>query len=737
MRAAFVNVRRLVVVAGTLAGVMGAGCVQEARAQAVTSAFTYQGRLMEAGSPASGVYDMQFRLRNELGVPIGPVVCANDVSVTAGEFTVVLDFGALFTGTTRTLEIGVRADTGAACGVGAYTTLSPQQALTATPHASYSLLAANANAAVSAQVASDALQLGGQPASFYRNASNLTSGTLPTARLGTTVVQNNINNTYTGTNSFTGVVNLSNAGNTYAGDGSGLAGLWRLGGNAGTNPATQFVGTTDNVPLQLRANNQPALRITPYATDTFSMIGGSRANTGAFEGATIGGGGSEFPLDERNAVTGTYGTIAGGLGNTAHSSAFVGGGFQNRATGWASAAGGSGNNALGQYSAIAGGQNNRIDNFGGVTFTQFSAIGGGFDNVIAGPYSVIAGGQSNQVFSEGAWGAIGGGANNETDGVYATVPGGQNNFAGGDYSFAAGRNASVRNATQAGDPEGDQGTFVWSDATGSLQSTGANQFLVRAVGGVGINTNAPAAQVHVVSSGANVALVENSSTAGGAAAVRGVITSTGPGAFSAGVRGVNNGTGGSGVGVYGSHAGSGWGVFGTAPLAGRAGYFSGNVDVSNTLTAAAKAFRIDHPLDPANKELWHVCVESPDMMTIYNGIVTTDASGYATVTLPTYFTALNGDYRYQLTVIDEADSSEFVWAKVVSKVDADVKGQVATFRVRTSVPHVEVSWQVTGIRRDAYAQQHRIVPEVEKAGQMRGTYINPEVFGLPRVVVGE
>ncbi len=73
----------------------------------------------------------------------------------------------------------------------------------------------------------------------------------------------------------------------------------------------------------------------------------------------------------------------------------------------------------------------------------------------------------------------------------------------------------------------------------------------------------------------------------------------------------------------------------------------------NSFSAPIKAFRIDHPLDPANKELWHSCVESPDMLNIYSGTITTDAAGYATVVLPPYFAAANTDPRYQLTVIDD------------------------------------------------------------------------------------
>ncbi len=154
-----------------------------------------------------------------------------------------------------------------------------------------------------------------------------------------------------------------------------------------------------------------------------------------------------------------------------------------------------------------------------------------------------------------------------------------------------------------------------------------------------------------------------------------------------------------------------------------AGYFKGKTAVVGSLSKSGGSFKIDHPLDPANKYLYHSFVESPDMLNIYNGVVRTDDRGFATVTLPSYFEALNTDYRYQLTVIDESASDDFVQAKIVSKV------KDRQFILRTSSPGTEVSWQVTGIRNDAWARANRIVPEVEKVGSSKGTYLHPELFG--------
>ena len=181
-------------------------------------------------------------------------------------------------------------------------------------------------------------------------------------------------------------------------------------------------------------------------------------------------------------------------------------------------------------------------------------------------------------------------------------------------------------------------------------------------------------------------------------------------------------------GVYGEAMnGTGFNAafFGYAPAVANsfAGYFSGNVQIAGNLAKSSGTFKIDHPQDPANKYLIHSFVESPDMMNVYNGNITTDANGIATVSLPSYFEAENKDFKYQLTVVD--NSSDFIMAKVSEKVSNN------TFKIKTSKPNVEVSWQVTGVRQDAYANAHRIVDVVDKAPEDKGYYIHPELFGAP------
>ncbi len=186
---------------------------------------------------------------------------------------------------------------------------------------------------------------------------------------------------------------------------------------------------------------------------------------------------------------------------------------------------------------------------------------------------------------------------------------------------------------------------------------------------------------------------------------------------------------GSGYGVRGDAIaitlGSGhkYGVYGYASGGSTnfAGYFSGNLHATGNLSKAGGTFKIDHPQDPENKYLLHSFVESPDMMNVYNGNITTDASGLATVDLPDYFESLNIEYRYQLTTIGQF-------------ADAIIKEEVAQnkFVIQTDKPHVKVSWQVTGVRNDKWAQAHRVVPEVEKAEEDKGLYLHAEEYGLPK-----
>ena len=92
------------------------------------------------------------------------------------------------------------------------------------------------------------------------------------------------------------------------------------------------------------------------------------------------------------------------------------------------------------------------------------------------------------------------------------------------------------------------------------------------------------------------------------------------------------------------------------------------------------------------------------MKNVYDGVTTTDRRGFATVRLPRYFEALNRDFRYQLTIVGRSFARAIVWSEIAAN----------RFTIKTDQPRVKVSWQVTGIRKDAYANAHRIQPEIDK-----------------------
>jgi hypothetical protein len=150
---------------------------------------------------------------------------------------------------------------------------------------------------------------------------------------------------------------------------------------------------------------------------------------------------------------------------------------------------------------------------------------------------------------------------------------------------------------------------------------------------------------------------------------------------------------------------------------------NGIARVTGTLTKGAGSFEIDHPLDPAHYYLRHSFVESPDMKNIYDGNLTTGSDGKVTVRLPNYFGALNRDFRYQLTVIGQT----FAQAIISKEIAAGGR----TFEIMTNEPNVKVSWQVTGIRKDAFANANRIKVVERKTGAAAGMYLHPELFGHP------
>ena len=180
--------------------------------------------------------------------------------------------------------------------------------------------------------------------------------------------------------------------------------------------------------------------------------------------------------------------------------------------------------------------------------------------------------------------------------------------------------------------------------------------------------------------------------------------------------------GGTGRGVgksggYGIETFAGQGANGA--VAGLAGKFNGDVQVTGVLSKAGGSFKIDHPLDPENKYLSHSFVESPDMMNIYNGIAALDNNGDAVVEMPEWFATLNRDFRYLLTAIGAPMPGLYIAQEIADN----------RFKISGGMAGMKVSWQVTGVRQDAWANKNRIKIEENKSEKERGYYLHPEAFG--------
>jgi len=224
---------------------------------------------------------------------------------------------------------------------------------------------------------------------------------------------------------------------------------WMLGGNSGTNPGTSFLGTTDDQALVLKVNNRQTMRY-QYAENTVSpgsefrsanVLGGSDINSigAGVVGATVAGGGKDFfsGTDGPNRMTGHFGTIGGGLSNT------------------------------------AGGRDG-------------ATVGGGAVNTASGDFATVGGGNVNT--ASGFLATVGGGTANTASGNFAIVPGGSSNRASAQHSFAAGKRAKADH----------DGAFVWADGQEfDFVSTFPDQFLIRAAGGVGIGTASPTNRLSV------------------------------------------------------------------------------------------------------------------------------------------------------------------------------------------------------------------------------------------------
>ena len=387
---------------------------QLSTAHAQGTAFSYQGRLVSGGAPAGGSDDLTFTLYDS-DQPGGNLIAGpltnSATAVSNGLFTTTIDFGAgVFTGTNYWLEIAVETNGGSG-----FTTLAPRQELTPVPYAIFANTASNVLGTV-------------PPAGLSGNYDSALTLDNP---------GNSISGTFTGDG--TGVANVDAA----TLDGLTSAAFWSTAGNAGANPTNgAFLGTTDNLPLELRVGGSRALRLEYARNPSFNsivpnLIGGYSGNvvSNGFIGATIVGGGD---IGVQNSVGNNYATVLGGLSNTARGSISV---------------------AMGN----------------GCTASGDEATAMGHGTISSGVISTSMGDAT-------------------TANGLGSVAMGYKSYANGETSLAAGNYANA----------GYDGSFVWADdsVNSYFSDATANQFLIRAAGGVGIGTSqAPPGGLRVDSGG--------------------------------------------------------------------------------------------------------------------------------------------------------------------------------------------------------------------------------------------
>src|ERR1039458_6812532 len=279
------------------------------------TAFTYQGQLQNNGSPANGSYDLTFAVFTDSnGVnQVGSTLTNTATGITNGLFTVVLDFGqGIFTGTPLWLQIGAETN-----GASSFTTLTPLQQLTPAPYAIYAPSAGSA-----------------------ATANGVAAGAVTGAGIAGNSVVKSLNNLQDAVTLSPGAnVTITPSGNTLtiASAGGGGGGGWSLTGNSGTTPGANYLGTSDNQPLEVHVNGLRALRLEPDISGRRApnVIGGSPFNfvASAVQGATIGGGGGFAGPPYTNIVSGEFGTVGGGVANTANTYATVSGRSEERRVG--------------------------------------------------------------------------------------------------------------------------------------------------------------------------------------------------------------------------------------------------------------------------------------------------------------------------------------------------------------------------------------------------------------------
>lgn len=715
-----------------------------AQAQPLDTSFTYQGQLRVTGSSTTGAHDLRFRLYDAAigGSELGGVICFDNVAMSEGRFTVVLDFGSQFAGQQRFLEIEQRADTGLACGdATGFVPLTPRQPLTASPHAIFALNAGNAATATTALNANNTGQLNGQPATFYQNATNLSSGTIPNARLSGT---------------YTGAIALSNAGNSFTGSGGGLTGLNASNIDSGTladgrlastytqalsmtSASNWFVGafTGGGAGLTgLNASNIDTGTLSPSRLPTPLFLSGANPGIGTIVGtntATTGAGLRGDATSATGDVAGVQGRSTATAGSGVHGQSLSTSGFAVGVRGEASINNPQGTGMVGTAVATGG------------WFEASGASGTGLygvNNAASGPTCGVRG-----VCASPTGIAIQGEAT-ATSGSGHGVKGLTHSPSGigvwGNSDAATGTSVGVYGSSDSTGGVGVDGR-AWATTGTPIGVRG----ITSGAGGYGVFGFTTAATGSAVGVRGEVVAGNTSGTGvvGKAAASGGWFEATGTsgtGLFGLassgtgstyGVRGSNSSSSGAGIwGLSSATTGNSYGVLGEANSGSAwAVYALGYLGASGS-----KSFRIDHPADPANRYLLHYTAESPEVINFYRGTVALDAVGEAVVRLPAYFAAINKEPSYTLTAIgtpmpllhvaEEIDQAGLETGAAAEPGDAV---PACSFRIAGGVPGAKVSWRVEAVRNDRWVRRSGSPVEVEKIGTEKGTYQHPDLYGQP------